>query len=172
MTDTVTIRDIEMDDVDWIVALNNEAVPHVTPIDRPVLVEILDQACYVKAVLVGERPAGFLIALWPGRDYDSIHYRWFSEIYEAFLYVDRVAIVEGSTRSGLGRALYADLEDFARAHGAPRIALEVNSLPPNPRSMAFHERIGFLPVGELEHDGGDKRVVLMAKPLSETPAAP
>lgn len=157
------IRDIVTDDIDRLLALNNASVPHVNELVRDDLIGLLAMAAYGRLVTIDDKLAGFLIALWPGVDYASAHYRWFSEHYQSFLYVDRVAIDEAATGTGLGRAFYADLEGLARSHGAPRITLEVNSLPPNPRSLAFHRRMGFKAVGELEHDGGAKRVVLMEK---------
>ena len=48
---------------------------------------------------------------------------------------------------GLARHLYAAL--FARAveAGHDRVVCEVNQVPPNPGSDAFHAALGFAPVG-------------------------
>jgi predicted GNAT superfamily acetyltransferase len=48
----------------------------------------------------------------------------------------------------VGRQLYAALFEAARASGRSRIACEVNRVPPNPGSDAFHAHMGFAPVGE------------------------
>ncbi|MGI9433913.1 MAG: GNAT family N-acetyltransferase [Geminicoccaceae bacterium] len=173
---TTSIRDLVPDDLGWLLALNNAAVPHVNQLDRPALADLLAITGYARAVLDKGEPQGALLAFWPGADYASAHYRWFEQRFRHFLYVDRVMIASTARGSGLGRILYDDLEQFARAEGSPRIALEVNRQPPNPGSLAFHERLGFKPVGELAHDrepgGGDpKRVVLMVKPLENAPAA-
>ena len=165
MTKPFLIRDIEADDVEWLLALNNASTPHVNALSRSDLDALLDAAAYARLGVAGGERAGALIAFWPGLDYDSVHYRWFSDKFEKFLYVDRVMIAEVAKGMGLGRAIYADLEAFAAGHAAPMIALEVNRHPPNPRSMAFHERLGFMSVGELVHEDGKKTVVLMTKDL-------
>ncbi len=165
MAERSPIRDVEADDVDWLLALNNASTPHVNELTRPELEALLADAAYARLVIADGMASGALIVLPPGCGYESVHYRWFSKRFDHFLYVDRVMIAETAAGRGLGRTLYEDLEAFAKAQRAPLITLEVNAEPPNPRSMAFHERLGFLPVGELEHEGGNKRVVLMAKPL-------
>ena len=38
---------------------------------------------------------------------------------------------------------------------------EVNIKPRNERSLIFHEKFGFTPVGEQDTEGGSKRVQLM-----------
>jgi predicted GNAT superfamily acetyltransferase len=169
MTDAIAIRDVEIGDVDWLLALNNASAPHVNALTHSELEALLTGAVSARIVLARDVPSGALIAFQPDADYQSAHYRWFSKRFESFLYVDRVMIAEAARGAGLGRALYHDLEALAKRQGVPRITLEVNSLPPNPRSMAFHRRLGFAPVGELEHDGGKKRVVLMAKTLADAP---
>ena len=105
-----------------------------------------------------------MIGFWPGADYQSVHYRWFSERFDHFFYVDRVIVADGARGKAVGQAIYADVEGFAKER-TERIALEVNSLPPNPVSMRFHRAAGFMPVGELTHEGGQKKVVLMIKSL-------
>jgi hypothetical protein len=70
-----------------------------------------------------------------------------------------------SRKSGFGRRLYADLEAFAAAEGVKHLACEVNSAPPNPISMCFHQSLGFCPVGELANRDRSTCVVLMMKPV-------
>jgi predicted GNAT superfamily acetyltransferase len=43
-----------------------------------------------------------------------------------------------------------------------QVACEVNLIPPNPQSMAFHLGSGFKEVGQLHHEGDDKLVSLLA----------
>ena len=52
------------------------------------------------------------------------------------------------------------------AAARPLLACEVNEQPPNPASMAFHERFGFAAVGRQETEGGTKQVALMEMPLA------
>ncbi|MGI9421415.1 MAG: GNAT family N-acetyltransferase, partial [Geminicoccaceae bacterium] len=130
------------------------------------LADILAMSAYARCCLQDGKPVGALIALWPGQPYASSHYRWFEQHHTSFLYVDRVMIDGAARKGGHGRRLYADIEAFARDRGAERIALEVNSEPPNPVSMRFHEALGFVPVGELANEDRSKIVVPMTKALA------
>lgn len=159
------VRDLVQDDLDWLLPLNNAAVPHVNHLDEQSLGQILALSGYKRCVIQDGRPAGALIALWPGTDYASSHYRWFTEHKADFLYIDRIIVDTKTHRSGCGRRLYADIERFARDAGAKHLACEVNSQPPNPVSMRFHEKLGFRPVGELASQDRSKCVVLMMKSI-------
>jgi predicted GNAT superfamily acetyltransferase len=160
----IQVRDVTPADVDWLLMANNAVVPGVNHLERNDLADLLQMACYARLALVDGVPAGALIGLWPGAAYASANYRWFCQRFTRFFYVDRVMVADGARGKGIGRALYADVERFAKAK-ASSIALEVNSLPPNPVSLRFHQAAGFAPVGELAHDGGAKKVVLMMKAL-------
>ncbi len=87
--------------------------------------------------------AGFLFALAPGARYESANYRWFSNKFERFLYVDRVVVAAHARGRGLARALYAVAAETARSDGLDRLVCEVNRCPPNPGSDAFHAALGF-----------------------------
>jgi two-component system, NtrC family, nitrogen regulation sensor histidine kinase NtrY len=149
-----------------VVALNQEAVPAMNPITADFLERLAPAAA---AFLVAERDAalvGFLLAFPPGVAYDSDNYRWFAawcgERQRDFIYIDRVAVARAARGSGVGRALYAALDERLGA-APPLLCCEVNLRPPNPGSLAFHERLGFRVVGEQDTEGGSKRVALMVR---------
>jgi len=98
--------------------------------------------------------AGYLLAFGEGFAAIGDEYAWFSARHAAFLYVDQVAVARARWRAGVGAALYADLERAARARGAAVLTCEVNLEPPNPRSLAFHTRLGFSEVGRLKVSDG------------------
>ena len=157
--ETRTIEDADLDDV---LELNQAHVPAVGSLDRDRLAQLVAQA--ETAVIAEERSAlaGFVIALPPGVDYTSPNYRWFSDRYEDFVYVDRVAVSSEHQRAGVGQLLYDQVEACT---DAPLFCCEVNLRPRNDASLRFHERRGFEPVGEQDTDGGAKRVLLFAKEL-------
>ncbi len=157
------LRDLAASDLDWLVNLNNASVPHVNHMERQGLADIIALAAYARVALQDGTPSGVLIALWPGTNYASSYYRWFSEHHADFLYIDRVMIDATIRKGGHGRRLYADIESFARAEGAQHLACEVNSQPPNLVSMRFHEALGFRPLGELANEDRSKCVVPMMK---------
>lgn len=165
----IIVRDLDEADLDWLVTLNNASVPHVNHMERDGLADILALAAYARGVFQDGKPAGALIALWPGTDYASSHYRWFIEHHAGFLYIDRVIIDATTRKGGHGRRLYEDIERFARAKGAEHLACEVNSEPPNPVSMHFHEALGFRSVGELANEDRSKCVVMLMKTFEPLP---
>ncbi len=161
--DVTQLRPLTVEDLPEAVALNNHAYPAVpvTP-----LAEFAELAVLSDVALVVEDDdgslLGFLIAFRPGSPYDSENYRFFEERGTDSLYVDRIVISEGARSQGLGAVLYAAVFDAARGEGRAEVTCEVNVDPPNPRSMAFHQRLGFREVGRQPTKGGAVTVALMA----------
>ena len=151
------LRAMRAEDLTTVLALNNAAIPHVNELDGESMRDLLAKAtvCAVAERLAGV--AGAVIAFRPGAAYESANYRWFSDNYEDFLYVDRIIVSEDERGSGIGRAFYDRLWADEQP---PRITCEVNEVPPNPGSMEFHRALGFEQVGSLTHDGG-KTVTLL-----------
>src|SRR5699024_584949 len=94
--------------------------------------------------------------------YDSRNYRWFSDRYTDFGYLDRVVVSPAHRRRGVGTLLYDALEQAATPRG--RMALEVYVEPPNKVSLAFHHNRSYVEVGRVEQEGG-KLAAMMVKPL-------
>jgi predicted GNAT superfamily acetyltransferase len=155
------LRDALSDDLPEVLALNQKALPHVNSVALKDMQRFLEQAAYFK--VIGSLK-GFLIALRPGLDYASDNYRWFSNNFDDFFYIDRIVIAEDARGRGLGSQLYKDLISTARSC-APRLTCEVNSQPPNPQSMAFHTGFGFASVGSQRTEGGTKEVSLLSLDL-------
>ncbi len=78
----------------------------------------------------------------------SLNYDWLSARFDGLVYIDRVVVAASAHGQGLGRALYELLFQDARAAGFARIGCEVNIDPPNPGSLAFHDRMGFAAAGD------------------------
>lgn len=163
----MTLRRVTEDDLDEILGHNNAAVPAVNALTRPDLEWFAEHADTF--LVVGEPTAdisGFLIGLGPGLAYDSTNYRWFSDRYPAFLYVDRVVVAAGGRSSGVGTRLYDAFAERGRAADVPVMLAEVNIRPRNEGSLRFHDRHDFVSVGEQDTEGGAKRVTLLEKRLS------
>jgi len=111
--------------------------------------------------------AGFCLVLAPGAEYASGNYAWFSDRYDDFVYLDRIAIAPAFQRRGIGRAMYAEVDRLARElrPDATDFCLEVNLRPRNDGSLAFHDRLGFTEVGQRETDYG-ARVSMQTRPLA------
>lgn len=88
-----------------------------------------------------------------------------SRIGQAFVYIDQVAVLRSVQGTGVGRLLYEALAQSGRHCGAHWLCCEVNTLPPNPGSLAFHRRMGFSEIGTLATRDG-RNVVLLKKRIS------
>lgn len=163
-------RDAEARDHEAVLALNNGATPHVNALSAEPFTWLVDHAEWFRVWEDEVGIAGFALVLRSGLDYWSENYKWFSARHASFLYLDRVVVAERVREQGVGRALYDDLAGFAAGRW-PRITLEVNLRPPNPGSLAFHERMGFTRVGVREEDGGVKAVLMMEREAFSTPSA-
>ena len=160
----IEVRDAVAADHAAVLALNNSATPHVNALSDVEFAWIASHASYFRVAVDRMGLAAFVIALKPGLDYWSLNYRWFSGRGGEFIYLDRIVVDARARGTGVGRAMYDDLDRFASGKW-PRITLEVNLLPPNPGSLAFHERLGFKRVGVREEEGGAKAVALMERPV-------
>lgn len=160
------IRDYTPADADEVLALNAACVPEVGEMDGDKLAGFAEWAHYFKVVEVDGRIAGLLIGLTDEAPYPSLNFGWFNDRYDAFAYVDRVAVAEAERGGGWGPALYRDFEQWARDNRKPMLCAEVNVVPPNPRSLRFHEIFGFDPLEHFEPTGSpDYRVVMLRKAL-------
>lgn len=158
-------RDVRADDLPTLAALNDAAVPAVNALGLDGLAAHVPTCTVAVVAHADDELLGFLLALAPGADYPSENYRWFSRHRPGSLYVDRIVVAPHAHGRGVGRALYAAADERARALGLPRVTCEVNLDPPNPGSSAFHARLGFRRVGELDTKGGTVRVELLERTL-------
>ena len=145
------IRPIQPVDLDRILEINAANVPEVGAVDADRMAYLLGQSPIALAVELDGRIVGFCLVLPPDSDYDSVNYRWFTERYDDFMYLDRVAFDAEAQGRGLGTLLYAEVDRLMveRARES-RLALEVNVDPPNEPSLAFHARRGFTEVGRQD----------------------
>ena len=154
-------------DADGARALNQANVPEVGSADAERWAWLLELADHVEVVEDDGAVVAFLVAFAEGSAYDSPNYRWYGARHERFAYVDRVAVAEAHRGTGIAHELYESFEAWGRDRDAGVLCAEVNTLPPNPRSLRFHERLGFHPVAELEpwSDEPGHLVAMVEKPV-------
>ena len=145
-----------------VLTLNNAHAIELSLLDTDRLASLLGQA--FRACCIGDVDA-FLIAFDETASYDSPNYHWFRQRYPRFVYVDRVAVAPPARGRGYARTLYADLFDHCIAGNRNLVVCEVNSIPPNPASNAFHAALGFSEVGRATIHGGGKAVRYLARRL-------
>lgn len=159
MSEPPRIRDATPADHAGVLALNLESEAVLSPLDLQGLQRLARSATLFRVARGDGDVAAFLLALRPGADYASPNYRWFERRWSDFLYVDRVVVAPGWRRQGLGRRLYADAFEHARALGLRRVACEFDIEPPNPASARFHAVLDF-------HEAGTQRVADGRKAVS------
>lgn len=166
MTDTWSIRAATPADHDAIGALNAANVPEVGVLDEERLALFARAADAFWVVEQDGALLGLFVGLFEGHDYASANYRWFADRHDRFAYVDRIALAPAARGRGVADALYDRWESAAAERGVPVVCAEVNTVPENPRSLAFHERRGFVRIAEEAPYGGDERVAMLERSLS------
>lgn len=161
------IRDFRPQDLDALHRINEQSTPGVSSETHHTLGEwfrIADDS-FVAEPTHGGAPAGFLILMRPGTHaYPSPNLRWFEAHTQELVYVDRVAVAAEARGAGLGERLYQAA--FEASAGRYRsIGCEVNRQPPNPGSLRFHHRLGFVEVGSQAFAPGTKEVIYLQRPL-------
>lgn len=146
------IRLLQPADIEACVALNNAAVPAVSEADAAKMQRLVDESLVSLVAEHDGSVVGFCINFAPGADYGSVNYRWFCDRYDDFAYLDRIVVAPDARSMGIGAALYAAVEQHIA--GRPWLFCEVNLRPRNDGSLRFHERLGFVEVGQQETDYG------------------
>lgn len=159
-----TIRQIELSDLPRILEINQANVPEVGSVDAARMAFLLAESPIALAVDVAGATVGFCLVMRSDSTYDSVNFRWFTERYDDFMYLDRVAFDSHAQGQGLGTMLYAEVDRTMRELGANHLALEVNVEPANEPSLAFHARRGFVEVGQQDTPYGI-RVSMQMRPV-------
>ncbi len=136
---------------DGLLALNNAHAVELSWLEAERFRHLVVEAFMARRI--GEAEA-FLLAFDQDAAYDSANFLWFRARYPRFVYVDRVVVAARARGRGHARRLYRDLFDHARRAGHDRVVCEVNAIPPNPASRAFHAALGFVEVGSAVIGGG------------------
>lgn len=164
-TGDVHVRRAQRTDWERLQQINQAAVPGVNSLAPSEFEAVMAVGSLALVAARDEVPVGFVLLMTEGLAYPSLNYRWLSDRYDQFAYVDRVAVSPEARGQGLGQALYQSM--FRELAGVrPVVLAEVNLAPPNPGSLRFHESHGFSAVGQRWSDDRSKGVVYLARPLS------
>lgn len=146
----------------FVLDLNARFVDVLSPLDEPRLVELAGLAAHCDIVELDGVRAGWVLTFDAAAGYDGSYFAWYAERFGGdFCYLDRIVIDTPYARRGLAAFAYDRVEEYAAPYG--RLALEVNVLPPNEPSLAFHRKRGYEVVGEVGDD--TKRVAMLVKEL-------
>lgn len=163
----MTIRPYQPSDFSRLYEINQASVPGVGTETEQSLAKWFE----LSTCLVAERegaPVGFITLMELGQPaYNSPNMRWFEAYSErtgkSVIYVDRIALAPETRGMGIGERLY--LAAFKTFASFDEIGCEVNTLPPNPGSHRFHQRLGFKAVGDAIYVPGEKAVRFYARAL-------
>ncbi|MCA8901827.1 MAG: GNAT family N-acetyltransferase [Hyphomonas sp.] len=161
----IRIRGFQPADLAHLHMINQQGVPGVSSEAPETLAKWISLSeCFV-ADEGGGVPLGFLTLVPPGTmAYPSSNLRWFEARGGNVHYVDRIAVAEWARGRRVGEALYEAAFKACRGR-YDAIGCEVNRLPPNPGSLRFHKRLGFVEVGSNAFVPGEKEVIYLEREL-------
>ena len=154
------IRNLASANIEAIWAINEQGLPGTGRVSEQEVSDLLQFSSLSVGMFDGNELLGFVICLPPGTRYGSLNYQWFNDHYNAFVYVDRIAVSTLHRNQGVGTKLYDAVVAYSKEKNIP-IAAEVNLNPPNPGSIRFHERFNFEQVGVLHHN--EKSVTMLLR---------
>ena len=154
------IRNLAPANIEAIWAINEQGLPGTGRVSEQEVADLLQFSSLSVGMFDGNELLGFVICLPPGTHYRSLNYQWFNDHYNAFVYVDRIAVSTLHRNQGVGTKLYDAVVAYSKEKNIP-IAAEVNLNPPNPGSIRFHERFNFEQVGVLHHN--EKSVTMLLR---------
>ena len=163
--DTILLRSGNHEDFETILRLNEEEVQYTAPMDLELLENIFESSDFCHVAEINKKVVAFVLALREGTTYDSVNYKWFSEHYEKFLYVDRIVVSGEHKGKKIGSMLYEKTLEYGKTSGVLMVAAEINIEPPNLTSLKFHKKFGFSEVGQLSSDDKHKIVSLQVSTL-------
>lgn len=145
---TCKIRPAQEKDFAQILKLNAADVEMLSPLDEENLSRMAKLATLFQVAEIDGQVAAFQIIFRENVDYWSENYKWFCENYPSFLYVDRIVVDKNFRERGLGRKLYEEVFNFAKANDISTVAAEIDIAPKfNAASIAFHKKMDFHEVG-------------------------
>jgi predicted GNAT superfamily acetyltransferase len=155
------IRPFEPTDAASVTQVNNDAYPAVPTANVSEIIDLAELCDWTMVCEMDGEVVGFLFAVEPGKNYESENYRFFESRGLPHFYIDRIVLGASSRGQGLGKRLYREVFQEASSRGFGRVTCEVNLKPENPASLAFHEAMGFVPVGVQDTKGGAVQVQLL-----------
>ena len=159
-------RTLSNDDVESIWSINEQGLPGTGQVSKQELRDLLEISDFSLGAFKEEELLGFVLCLFPGTTYGSPNYAWFNDHFDAFVYVDRIAVSKDKRNQGIGTLLYQRVVSYAQENSIP-VAAEVNLNPPNPGSMRFHHRFRFGEVGIVHHQ--EKSVTMLMRNTTKSP---
>ena len=150
-----------------LLALNNAHSIELSPLTLSELDQIIRASFFSASI---DDYDALLISFDQSYPHEHENLRWLRGFFgkksdQDFVYVDRVVVSHAARGKGYARALYTELSARAKSAGHTRIVCEVNFIPPNPISDAFHAGLGFHEIGRAALLNSSKTVRYLLRPL-------
>jgi uncharacterized protein len=162
MHNRISVRDIRPGDLQEVLRINKESSPGVSQLTVVGAERLTTDATLAWVAVADQGMAGYLIAFIGSAMYAGEEFAWFKQRGRQFVYVDQVALAPSYRGRGVGSLLYSELERWAARQRCRSLNCEVNLAPPNPGSLAFHRRFGFIEIGRM-HTSDGRHVALLQK---------
>lgn len=134
-------------DLQNLLKLNEKFVELLSPMTASQFDNINEDNSYVLVAEVDGQFAGFFMLVKSNADYESENFRWFQKRYDNFIYVDRVAVDNDFCGRGIGSEFYQRAFRYAEKNNIDYMFAEIHMDPPNEKSLAFHDSLGFVEEG-------------------------
>ncbi len=165
--DLIRVRAARPEDFDSILAINEQGRPGIVALDAGELRRLLRLDGRLIVADRGGEVLGYVIVFDSLSAYDGEEFRALRQgLRDPFLYVDQLAVSQACRRMGVAGRLYEALATGVAGLPVRPICCEVNLEPPNPASMAFHQRMGFMELQRLSVADG-RVVALLASGLRQ-----
>ena len=138
-----------LDDAALLLEINNAALPDIGELNIHKAQWLVDHCALPGLVRLDGRAAGIVVVLNDNCGYDSDFYRWFTERYANFLYIDRIVVANWARGQGVAKQLYQAI-DAAAQERSQAIVADVYCEPPNTPSLHLHQTMGFEEVGRQD----------------------
>ena len=154
-------RPANTSDFPKVIELNQNSEHFLSPLSLNKLSLLAKEAAVFQVAVSDEAIAGFLLAFAPAADYQNQNFLFFKARFPDFLYIDRVVIAEQFRGKGLATKFYSQLEQEGISRGISRLVCEIHIDPPNPVSLSFHEKHGFIEVAQqiIEEESNQGKLV-------------
>ncbi|NEQ43388.1 MAG: GNAT family N-acetyltransferase [Leptolyngbya sp. SIOISBB] len=154
-----------------VIALNQAVVEVTSAMGKARFAELTGLSSLKLVAETNGEVVAFVLAMSEGQAYDNGNYQWFSARLKNFLYIDRVVVSAACQGFGIGRLLYSHLNTWARQVGILSLCGEIDIEPPNPASLRFHEKAGFVPIGKRSLASGKQvsmQLCVVTEPSSKS----
>lgn len=151
-----------LNNLDTLLEINNAAVPDVGQLSISKARWLISRLLMPGLAVLDGKEAGIIVVLSDRCEYDSDYYRWFTERYQDFLYVDRIVVASWARGRGVAQALYQKADELSQELNVA-IAADVYVEPPNTPSLNFHQKMGFVEVGRQHFPAINKTAAKLMK---------